>query len=187
MSQGVRESRRRFLAGVAGATAAVGVGGCIDGDEPGDSPAGRLRDVDKYPRMHVASLDELDVGEVVEFDYPLDGQSNFLTKLGENAWKGEGPDGDVVAFSSLCTHMGCSVADQVEPENGVAGPCPCHYTTFDLEKAGMTVTGPATTDLPQVRLEVEDDSVYATGVDGLVYGYRANTADGEAVEGTEDA
>jgi len=188
MSEKSYTTRRTFLTGVAGTAAAAGVTGCIDGSEdgePSESPTGRLRGVEKYPRLEVASLDELSEGDVVSFDYPLDGQSNFLTKLGEEAWKGSGPDDDIVAFSSICTHMGCSLGRQVEPENGVAGPCPCHYTTFDLSKAGMSVTGPATADLPQIRLEVEDETVYATGVDGLVYGYRNNMADGEPVEGVE--
>lgn len=193
MSERSDVTRRMFLTGVAGTAATAGVTGCIDGSEqgdgnggqPSDSPTGRLEEIDKYPRMEVASLGELAEGDVVTFDYPLDGQPNFLTKLGEGAWKGSGPDEDIVAFSSLCTHMGCSVSGNVKSENSIAGPCPCHYTTFDLSKAGMSVTGPATTDLPQVRLSVEDDTVYATGVDGLVYGYRNNMRDGELAEGAE--
>lgn len=172
--------------------------GCIGGsdndgnggnqtNQPSGSPTGRLEDTEKYPRMEVASLDEVEEGDVMTFSYPLGGHRNFLTKLGEEAWKGTGPDGDIVAFNSTCTHQGCSVERNVEPENSVAGPCPCHYTTFDLSKAGLTVTGPATTDLPQIRLEVEDGSIYATGVDGLIFGYRSNLRDGEFAEGVESA
>lgn len=197
MAQKSYTTRRTFLTGIAGTAVAGGVTGCISGsedggdgdgtDQPSESPAGRLEDTDKYPRMEVASLNEVEEGDVVTFSYPLDGHRNFLTKLGEEAWKGTGPDSDIVAFNSTCTHMGCSVERNVKPENSVAGPCPCHYTTFDLSKAGLTVTGPATTDLPQIRLEVEDGSVYATGVDGLIFGYRDNMKDGELAEGVENA
>ncbi|MDZ7689281.1 MAG: arsenate reductase (azurin) small subunit [Halobacteriales archaeon] len=195
MGQKSYTTRRTFLTGVAGTAVAAGVTGCIEGTEddgegdgngqPSESPTGRLEDTDKYPRMEVASVDELSEGDVMTFRYPLDGHRNFLTKLGEEAWKGKGPDGDIVAFNSTCTHQGCNVGSNVEPENSVAGPCPCHYTTFDLSKAGLSVTGPATADLPQIRLEVEDGTVYATGVDGLIFGYRHNLRDGELAEGIE--
>ncbi|CDK40391.1 arsenite oxidase small subunit AoxA [Halorubrum sp. AJ67] len=81
--------------------------------------------------------------------------------------------------------MGCPVQGQVKPEREMAGPCPCHYTTFDLSKGGLVVSGAATTDLPQIRLDVEDGDVYATGVDGLSYGYRDNLRDGEPVTAEE--
>ncbi|MEF8815079.1 MAG: halocyanin domain-containing protein [Halovenus sp.] len=79
--------------------------------------------------------------------------------------------------------MGCSIGASVDPDRATAGPCPCHYTSFDLSKGGLTVVGPATTDLPQIELEVENGSIYATGVDGLMFGYRNNLRDGEPVTG----
>ncbi len=35
----------------------------------------------------------------MSFEYPQEGQTNFLVKLGRPAAGGVGPDGDVVAFS----------------------------------------------------------------------------------------
>jgi arsenite oxidase small subunit len=131
--------------------------------------------------VEVGSVDELAQGDVSTFAYPLDGQENFLTRLSDSAWGGVGPDEDIVAYSTICTHMGCSIGGNVDPDRATAGPCPCHYTSFDLSKGGLTVVGPATTDLPRVELEVEDGTIYATGVDGLVYGYRNNLRDGDPV------
>jgi arsenite oxidase small subunit len=128
----------------------------------------------------------LNQGDVSTFAYPLNGQENFLTRLQESAWGGVGQDDDIVAYSTICTHMGCSIGGSVDPGNGTAGPCSCHYTSFDLSKGGLTVTGPATTDLPRVELDVEDGTIYATGVDGLMYGYRNNLRDGEPVVTPED-
>ena len=63
----------------------------------------------------------------------------------------------VVAFSNACTHMGCdliSTKQSVDLQGTyLAGPCPCHMTTFDLSRAGMTVMGPATEALPQLGLQ----------------------------------
>jgi len=126
-------------------------------------------------------MDDIEVGDTIEFEYPLDGAGNFLTRLDKDADTGIGPDDGIVAFSNLCTHMGCAVSGNVDAERGTAGPCPCHYTNFDLTKGGLVIVGPATTDLPQVRLDVEDGDIFATGMDGLVHGRRKNLADGEPV------
>lgn len=190
--------RRAFLATAAAATgsALAGCGSLFDngddgegedGDEnlPGDAPTSRVDKLEKYPRIRVGTVGELSVGNVETFDYPLDGKGNFLTRIDGTAWGGVGPEGSIVAYSNLCTHMGCGVSSQVKPEQEMAGPCPCHYTTFDLSKGGLVVSGMATTDLPQIRLAVEDGDIYATGIDGLVYGQRHNLRDGDPIEAEE--
>lgn len=153
------------------------------GDAPPESPNGRAARLDKYPRMEVGSVSELARGDVSTFAYPLNGQQNFLTRLSEGAWGGVGPDDAIVAYSTVCTHMGCSIGGSVDTDRATAGPCPCHYTSFDISKGGLTVVGPATTDLPQIELEVDGGTIYATGVDGLMYGYRNNLRDGDPVVG----
>lgn len=133
--------------------------------------------------MKIADLATLEVGNPVPFEYPLEGQSNLLVKLGSDAIGGVGPDGDIVAFSNICTHMGC-VLTEFRSDHNVLGPCPCHFTTFDLAHGGMVGLGQATQNLPQVVLEVEDDDVYATGVLRLVYGYYDTLQGAEMVEAT---
>ncbi len=89
-------------------------------------------------------------------------------------WGGVGPKKDIVAFSSLCTHMGGLMVGAYRKEDKIAGPCPLHLTTFDLTRHGMVVAGHATESLPQVVLEVEGGDIYAKGILGLVYGKRDN-------------
>jgi arsenite oxidase small subunit len=86
---------------------------------------------------------------------------------------GIGPNQDIVAYSSLCTHMGCPV--QYESATKVF-KCGCHYSLFDAENAGQMVCGQATEDLPRVLLDYDakTDTVSAVGVDGLIYGRQAN-------------
>lgn len=168
-----RLSRREFLV-VAGATgvgaAALLIVGC-GGD--GESDVAVL----SYARQRIASLGELSEGEPLSFAFPSEGQRNFIIKLGEAANGGVGPDGDVVAFSYLCTHMGCPLVGQYKAEHKILGPCPCHFSTFDLRTNGMVVLGQATQNLPQIMLSVEDDDVFATGVIGVFYGVGNNLRD----------
>jgi arsenite oxidase small subunit len=190
---GQKLRRRSVLASVAAVTGSA-LAGCNTvsngpeeesgngDDEPAEAPTERVDRLDRYPRILVGSVGDLGDGDVEMFNYPLEGTRNFLTRTDGEAWGGVGSDGDIVAYNSICTHMGCSVEGQVSPDQEMAGPCSCHYTTFDLSKGGMVVSGAATTDLPQVRLDVEDGDIYATGIDGLVYGYRSNLRDGTPVE-----
>ncbi|MDX6325845.1 MAG: hypothetical protein QOK15_2199 [Nocardioidaceae bacterium] len=68
------------------------------------------------------------------------------------------PSGSVVhAFSSSCTHAGCTV-------NKVSSGkifCPCHGSVFDAS-TGAVVQGPAGTPLPPVRITVENGGVYSS-------------------------
>ena len=85
---------------------------------------------------------------------------------------GVGPDGDVVAYSTLCTHMGCPITYDPQARSF---KCPCHFSQFDPEIAGQMICGQATENLPQVTLRVgSDGSIVATGVQGLIYGRQAN-------------
>lgn len=135
------------------------------------------------PRRRVAALADLREGEPVRFDYPLQGQTNVLIKLGRPAAGGVGPDGDIVAFSEFCTHMGCPIGNLYKPEHAILGPCACHFTTFDLTHRGMVVIGQATENLPQVVLEIDGGEIYAVDVHGIIYGFRDNLADASPVQG----
>jgi arsenite oxidase small subunit len=132
-----------------------------------------------YERQAIGKLSELNPGAVVSFQYPWDHSlaTNYLIMLEEPAGGGIGPDNNVVAFNSFCTHQGGPLAGQFHTDIGVAGPCPLHWTTFDLTRHGMVVSGHATQGLPQIILELEGDDILATGVMGLIYGYHDNQVD----------
>ncbi len=132
-----------------------------------------------YERQAIGKLSELTPGAEVSFQYPWEHSlaTNYLVMLEEPAGGGIGPDHNVVAFNSFCTHQGGPLAGQFHTDIGVAGPCPLHWTTFDLTRHGMVVSGHATQGLPQIILELEGDDILATGVMGLIYGYHDNQAD----------
>jgi Rieske Fe-S protein len=64
-------------------------------------------------------------------------------------------DGTVRAFSSICTHQGCPVADVAAGRIS----CPCHGSEFDAE-TGEAVAGPASRGLPSVTVAVRDGEVF---------------------------
>jgi len=61
-------------------------------------------------------------------------------------------DGEVIAFSAVCTHQGCTV----RAEQG-AIQCPCHGSTYDL--TGANTGGPAPSPLPKVEVTVSGGQV----------------------------
>lgn len=64
------------------------------------------------------------------------------------------PGRGFIAFSRICTHLGCLV-DYEQARNRIF--CPCHAAVFDLE--GNVVTGPPPKPLPKLPLRVEGESI----------------------------
>lgn len=166
-------NRRQFLFG---AGAVVTMLSMPSGMIRRGMPAQVRAQMAQYERKSIAKLSDLKTGDVVAFNYPWEhaGSANFLVKLGEAAGGGIGPEQDIVAFNSFCTHQGGPLVGKFNTELGIAGPCPLHWTSFDLTRHGMVVAGHATLGLPQITLELEGDDIIATGVMGLIFGYYDN-------------
>jgi arsenite oxidase small subunit len=161
--------RRSFLFGTGAAVVAVLI--------PGFGAAVYAAQRAVYPRRVIGKLSALKDTQPLTFRYPWDHPQCecVLLRLTESAGGGVGPNKNIVAFHTLCTHVGASIpATAFHGTLGIAGPCPLHLTTFDLTKHGMVVSGHATQGLPQVLLELEGDDIVATGVLGLLYGLADN-------------
>lgn len=166
-------SRRAFLLSGGSAVTVMALGGLSQA-----FGQGAALKVATYPRKKIGRVSQLKPDQPISFLYPGKDfySTDMLVKLGAPAGGGVGPDQDIVAFSTLCTHMGGPLAGQYRGQYKVLGPCPFHLTTFDLTKHGMVAAGQATESLPQIVLEVKGDEIWATGVMGLIYGYHANLA-----------
>lgn len=129
----------------------------------------------QYPKKKIGKISELKNDAPVPFSYPFDDiySQNLLIKLGVPAYGGAGKGKDIVAFNTLCTHMG-GLMTKYNAEHKVLGACPLHLSTFDVRRHGMVVSGHGTSDLPQIVLEVKGDDIYATGIIGLVFGKTDN-------------
>jgi ubiquinol-cytochrome c reductase iron-sulfur subunit len=73
----------------------------------------------------------------------------FKPRRGREDWTVDG----VVAYSKLCTHVGCPVG-LYQAESGLL-LCPCHQSTFDVLDGARPVFGPAARSLPQLPLGVD--------------------------------
>jgi len=158
-------SRRRFLKYVGGV--AVGAAGLAACEFPGSSQQAPT----SFGETSIAKIKDLKVGQVTSAKYPDDKSPILIFKLGQRVPDGVGADGDIVAYSSICTHLGCAVAWR--PETKVLS-CPCHFSSFDPARGGLMVMGQATANLPQVILKVKDQDLVATGIRGLIWGRQTN-------------
>ena len=64
------------------------------------------------------------------------------------------PEGNI-AYSKVCTHVGCPVGLYQEDSHELV--CPCHQSTFDVLDGARPRFGPATRALPQLALDVDRD------------------------------
>ena len=126
----------------------------------------------EYPSNRLANVSQLKPNAPMDVSYPDKESPGILIKLGARVVGGAGPDGDIVAFSTLCPHKGF-------PLNYAAADktlnCPGHYSRFDCEKGGLQIMGQATQNLPQFTLRVAaNGDIFAEGVDELIYGRLSN-------------
>ncbi len=61
----------------------------------------------------------------------------------------------IIAFSKICTHVGCPVALYEQQTHHLL--CPCHQSTFDVADGARVVFGPAKRPLPQLPITVDDE------------------------------
>lgn len=149
-------SRRGLLVAGMGA-AGVLVSGCADGPDGGGAGTGSAGgygvpeggggggatgEAGGAGGDQLTSLSEIPIGAAVAVEDP-EGNPVIVSRTGED---------EVVAFSAVCTHQGCTVRPQ-----GSQIRCPCHGSTFDL--TGDNTGGPAPEPLPEVAVRIEGDDV----------------------------
>ncbi|CAN5646936.1 hypothetical protein BH10ACT1_BH10ACT1_07400 [soil metagenome] len=80
-------------------------------------------------------------------------RSNQQLKLaaGRDQWVVDG----IIAYSKLCTHVGCPVGLYQAGEGKLL--CPCHQSTFNVLEGAKPIFGPAARALPQLPIAVDDD------------------------------
>jgi ubiquinol-cytochrome c reductase iron-sulfur subunit len=61
----------------------------------------------------------------------------------------------IVAYSKICTHLGCPVALYEQRTHHLL--CPCHQSTFDLTDNCRVIFGPAKRPLPQLPITVDGE------------------------------
>ena len=166
------KERRDFLKGMVGLSSIVLLASLVDFGKVFEPIKVTIPD---WVKVKVANVGDLQANNPVTFDYPLTGTPNLLDKLGQRVPNGVGPDGDIVAFSTVCQHLGCIVHFDQAGRSGGEMPsftdrpvayCPCHAGVYDISDNAKVIAGPPPNPLPFVTLEYDDSTgdIYATGM-----------------------
>lgn len=98
------------------------------------------------PEGYEENLDELAKATVLlikmrpeELELPADKQN----------WTVDG----IIAYSKICTHVGCPAALYEQQTHHIL--CPCHQSTFDARRAAKVIFGPAGHPLPMLPITVD--------------------------------
>jgi ubiquinol-cytochrome c reductase iron-sulfur subunit len=74
-----------------------------------------------------------------------------ITEPKQKKWAVDG----IVAYSKVCTHVGCPVGLYEQQTHHLL--CPCHQSTFDVTRDCAVIFGPAARPLPQLPLGVDSE------------------------------
>jgi ubiquinol-cytochrome c reductase iron-sulfur subunit len=70
---------------------------------------------------------------------------------------------NIVAYSKICTHVGCPVALYDQTTHHIL--CPCHQSTFDATAGAQVLFGPAPRPLPQLPIGVDSSGFLVAASD----------------------
>ncbi|WP_263118816.1 Rieske 2Fe-2S domain-containing protein [Cellulomonas fimi] len=108
---------------------------------------------------------------IEEAEHPLNEKAKavvLMIRMDPRDIRSEQGDGwsydGIVAFSKICTHVGCPVALYEQQTHHIL--CPCHQSTFDAADGAKVVFGPAKRPLPQLPITVDDEG-YLVAQDGF--------------------
>ena len=78
-------------------------------------------------------------------------ESDLNVSPGKEDWHFRG----IVAYSKICTHVGCPVALYEQQTHHLL--CPCHQSQFDMTQEAAVIFGPAKRPLPQLPITIDDE------------------------------
>jgi len=156
-SGAVDNDKRTILKGMAALSMALGVGSALP-ILKSVTPV-ELK-IPEWPRVKIAKLSELSNEPSKVFTYPLENTPNILLRLGSRVDGGVGPDGNIVAYSQVCQHLGCFVRFiPAGQSSGMADKnvfyCPCHGGYYDAA-TGTILAGPPLYPLPRTLLQYDE-------------------------------
>ena len=115
--------------------------------EPGDVLVYAMGDRAGLP----VQADQVEPGTAVQAfpEGKTDNQNNLIAiiRLGPSA-----APTDLVAYSAICTHLGCTVLPRLSDDGYIV--CPCHASFFDPSEGARVVSGPATRPLHALPITV---------------------------------
>jgi len=111
--------------------------------------AGKLLHRGSHAVLYIGESSALEQTGSLLFRYPTDKDPCIAVRT---------PEGKLVAYSQVCTHLSCAVVFD-KAENVLV--CPCHHGAFNID-LGNPVAGPPTRPLARVKIEQRGDQLFAT-------------------------
>lgn len=153
-----QSSRRRFyLAGIYGLWALMGAALAFPAALYLLIPPRRTR---KEEWMEVGDIGALAVGQPEEMSFQRvrkDGWKLITEKT--TAWVLRRSESELVAFTPVCTHLGCAYHWDEKNGNFL---CPCHMSAFSSD--GKVLSGPAPRALDRYLVKIEGTRLFVGGV-----------------------
>lgn len=165
----VDAGRRRFLSGAGVAAAGAAATAVMPATQAKAAVASARVN---YPSAKLGNVKDLKLNEPMDVTYPDADAAGVMIKLGKKVEGGAGPDGDIVAFTTVCPHKGYPLSYNADRKTL---NCSGHYSVFDCEAGGQETWGHATQNLPQYVLRVDrNGDIFAEGLDELRHGRLSN-------------
>jgi ubiquinol-cytochrome c reductase iron-sulfur subunit len=95
--------------------------------------------------------------------------TTIVIRLAPEDLIGQNPDrkgwdvSGIVAYSKVCTHLGCPVGLYEQQTHHLL--CPCHQSTFDVPRNCEVIFGPAHRALPQLKLTTDAEGYLVAAQD----------------------
>lgn len=147
-------TRRHVLTGAAGVAAgACLLAACGASGDPEPADDGAAPDAGDGDGATDGATDGAGGALAALADVPVGGAVLVTSASGLDVLVAQPVEGEVVGYSAICTHQGCTVAP-----DGSELVCPCHGSVFDLV-SGDPLAGPATEALAPFPVRVEGGDV----------------------------
>jgi Rieske Fe-S protein len=121
-----------------------------------NSPGGIITVIPEGVEKTREVLNEIAKSAVLLVNIPPD---KFKPVKGRENWHVNG----IVAYSKICTHVGCPAALYEQTTHHIL--CPCHQSTFDATNGAKVIFGPAARALPQLPITVDDEGYLVATAD----------------------
>jgi Rieske Fe-S protein len=137
--------------GAAGVTTLAACGGSSSGSGTGASTSTGAADPSSASPGASSGAGSAALAKVS--DVPVGGAISANSAEGKPIILSQPTAGDIVAFSAICTHMGCTVAPA-----GAQLKCPCHGSVYKASD-GSVVNGPAPNPLAPFNVSVSGQDI----------------------------
>jgi Rieske Fe-S protein len=111
---------------------------------------------DRRDWLEIADVGQLRAGEPTKITYRYARKDGWrMSEARRMAFIVRGDDGNLLALTGRCTHLGCGVDWNSATQQF---KCPCHGGAFDAQ--GRVLEGPPPKPLAQLKIKIEADKIF---------------------------